>query len=382
VSHGVDILLPAYNSASTIKESIASLQHQTVRNLRIIVIDDGSTDETPAILKRLAQKDDRITVLTKPNGGIVEALNAGLDLCQSKFIARQDADDISDASRIAIQLDYLSKHPDCLAVSGATRHIDAAGHFTGYTHYFPPPGSADPKWAPQREPYLCHPFLMVRRSAILSLGGYRFVYHSEDTDLYWRLSEHGRLHNLDVPLGDYRMHDGSISGGSIVNGRIAALNSQLAGLSAQRRRAGRADLRFEKKMIIEYKRNPTSANIYALGSGQLDENETGYLRIAMAAKLLDLTYYRPFELELDDCVFIRQARSESHRLSPANRSQLNGLYSVTVARLLKKRLRREAATLAPPALYAQTAARVAVGLFPDTWRRAVSRARRAQWVRD
>jgi glycosyltransferase involved in cell wall biosynthesis len=376
--HFVDVLLPVHNGASTIADSVESVRRQTIRDLHIIIVDDGSTDETPRILKRLVRADDRITVLNQRNGGIVEALNAGLELCRSEFIARQDADDISDASRIATQLSYLMKHPDCLALSGATRHIDAAGRFTGYTHYFPAPTLADATWAPQREPYLCHPFLMVRRRAIQSVGGYRYVFNSEDTDLYWRLSEKGRLHNLEEVLGDYRMHDRSISGGSIENGRIAALSSQLAGLSAQRRRSGRPDVRFEKEAIAEYRREPTLAKIYELGRQQFDDDEAGYLRIAMAAKLLDLTFYRPFELELEDCIFIRQARSELSKLSQANRLQLDRLYMTAIIRLLRKGLRREAVALTPPALYAPTAARLLFATLPDGPRQALNRLRKVR----
>ena len=221
----IDVLLPVHNGASTVAEAIESLRRQTLCNLRIVAIDDGSTDGTPQILAALAREDSRITVLTRRNGGIVDALNAGLQLCSSEFVARQDADDISDRTRLEMQLGYLEQNPDCVAVSGAVRHIDETGRPTGTTQHFRSPESADARWAPSREPYLCHPFLMVRRAAMQAVGGYRYVHNAEDTDLYWRLSERGRLHNLDLRLGDYRMHAASISGGSIVSGRIMALSS-------------------------------------------------------------------------------------------------------------------------------------------------------------
>jgi hypothetical protein len=94
---------------------------------------------------------------------------------------------------------------------------------------------------------------MVRRASVVGLGGYRYVYHSEDTDLYWRLLDHGQLHNLDSILGDYRMHSGSISGSSIVNGRIMSLGSQLAALSARRRRSRLPDSVFPKDAIVRYR---------------------------------------------------------------------------------------------------------------------------------
>src|ERR1700678_736185 len=154
----VDVLLPVFNGASTIVEAVESVQHQTVSKIRIIIIDDGSTDRTPEILAALARQDDRIIVITKPNTGIVDALNEGLQHCTAEFVARQDADDLSDPSRLAIQINHLKNHPDCIAVSGAVRHIDEAGRFLGQIQSVPPPDRSDPRWAPSREPYLIHPF--------------------------------------------------------------------------------------------------------------------------------------------------------------------------------------------------------------------------------
>src|SRR6516164_11384300 len=150
----VDVVVPVFTGAVTITDAIESLQHQTFTNFRIIVFDDGSTDETPVVLAALRARDSRITVLTQPNGGIVDALNAGLRLCRAEFIARQDADDISDPSRLEMELDYFRSHPDCVAVSGAVNHIDEQGRFLGTPQTFPQPDCADPYWAPSREPYL------------------------------------------------------------------------------------------------------------------------------------------------------------------------------------------------------------------------------------
>src|SRR6516165_2981991 len=307
----VDILLPVFNGAVTITEAIESLQLQTFTSFRIIVVDDGSTDRTPEVLAALAARDSRIIVLTQPNGGIVDALNAGLRLCQAEFVARQDADDISDPSRLAVELDYLRSHTDCIAVSGAVKHIDAQGRFLGTIQTFPQPHRADPRWAPSREPYLMHPFLMVRGEDLQAIGGYRYVCYSEDTDLCWRLQERGKLKNLDTTLGHYRVHARSISSASIINGRIMALSSQLAGLSALRRRTGRPDLSFPKEAIAEYQSTRTLLKLWELGKRQLDDDEAGYLRIALAAKLLELTDYRPYEPDIDDCQFIRDAFHEA-----------------------------------------------------------------------
>jgi hypothetical protein len=370
----VDVLLPVFNGATTITEAIESLQRQTFTGFRIIVIDDGSTDRTPEVLAALAAGDSRITVLTQPNAGTVDALNAGLRLCQAQFVARQDADDISDPSRLAVELDYLRSHADCVAVSGATKHIDEQGRFLGTVQTFPQPDRADPRWAPSREPYLMHPFLMVRRAELQAIGGYRYVYYSEDTDLCWRLQERGAMQNLDMPLGKYRMHTRSISSASVINGRIMALSSQLAGLSALRRRTGRPDLHFPKEAITEYRNAQTLSKLWELGKRQLDDDEAGYLRIALAGKLLELTAYRPYELEFSDCQFIRGALDELSRLLHPNRKDLSRLYARAAARLLISGRLREMAALTPPWLYLPMIIRVVprfLGVSIKTFRAGV-----------
>ena len=372
----VDILLPVFNGATTITEAIESLQRQTFTSFRIIVVDDGSTDRTLEILTGLAARDSRITILTQPNLGMVAALNAGLRLCQAEFIARQDADDISDPSRLEAELDHFRSHTDCVAVSGAAKHIDERGRFLGTVQTFPRPDCADPRWAPSREPYLMHPFLMVRRADLQAIGGYRYVYYSEDTDLCWRLQERGAMQNLDMPLGKYRVHTRSISSASIINGRIMALSSQLAGLSALRRRTGRTDLHFPKEAIREYRNAQTLSKLWEIGKRQLDDDEARYLRIALASKLLVLTAYRPYELEFSDCQFIRGALDELSRLPHPNRKDLSRLYARAAARLLISGRFREMATLTPPWLYLPMIIRAVFRFLPASMRDFLARVRK------
>jgi len=333
----IDVVLPVYNGAATIAESVESLLQQTATRLRVLVVDDGSTDATPEILAALAKQDPRVVVLTKPNGGIVEALNHGLSHVTAPFTGRQDADDISSPDRFARQLAAFEADPGLVAISGSCIHIDAAGRETGTRYAIPDPDAADDRAFPAAEPYLLHPFLMVRSDAFAAVHGYRYVLHSEDTDLYWRLRETGRLKNLPDSLGKMRLHATSISNASLQNGRIMAIHSQLAAISARRRAEGRVDLAFPRTALAEYRAAPDLEAMLAIASRQLDQAERDYLRSAAAVKLLELASGRMYEIDDADCAFVRKVYAS---LSPAQlggHSVANWAYRTTVKRLLNQR---------------------------------------------
>ena len=372
----VDVIIPACNAAQTIESSLASIQEQTVRQIRIIVINDGSSDGTGAIVARLAAEDPRITLLEQPNGGIVDALNHGFDVATAEFMARHDADDLAAPDRFAKQLAYLRAHPDCCAVGGAIRHMDGAGRPMGGIVHFPSPALADPARQPQLEPYLPHPFLMARRAAVAAVGGYRHVFHAEDTDLYWRLQEVGTLHNLPDVLGEYRVHTQSITGASLLNGRISAVSSQRAGLSAMRRRAGKQDLHFPKAALAGYKAARSLHGIIQAASPDLAEEEAGRLAVSACAKLLELASHRPYELELEDCATANRVLLPAlPRMDRDSRRYCSRLLAGTAARLVSKGKLSEARLLMPWRLYPEAALRVAWRWGVPPLRAALRRAR-------
>ncbi|MGL5838585.1 MAG: glycosyltransferase family 2 protein [Sphingorhabdus sp.] len=372
----VDVLIPAYNAQSTICGAVESIQHQTLDDIRIVIVDDGSTDGTAALLRDMAESDNRIVVLSKANGGIVDALNDGLALCDAEFIARHDADDIAYPERLAVQIAYLRKHPEVAAVGTAVRHIDGQGRHLGSIARLRPPDEADCHAIPAREPYIIHPFLTLRRSAIMAVGGYRYASHAEDSDLYWRLTEHFRMVNLPDLLGEYRIHDESISGSSILNGRIQAIGSQLAALSAQRRRIGKPDLVFAKNGLASLKDiGRLDAMIDAVTIG-FDPYERRWIEEAVAAKLLELTAYRPYELDADDCAFIGTVAERSlSRLQDENRAHYSRMVSGCAARIASKHRLRDAIRLIPPTLYPSFTMRYAARMImPERLRRSLRNA--------
>ena len=362
----VDVLIPVYNGATTIESALRSIQDQSLRDIRIILVDDGSTDASAAIIEQMAEQDERIVLLRQANSGIVDALNAGLALCNAPFIARHDADDLAAPNRFEKQVAYLQAHSDCSAVSGAVIQIDEAGKVISKVVHIASPDRADATRYPQIEPYLIHPFLMIRRTALLRMGGYRHAFHAEDTDLYWRLQEVGGLHNMPDVLGDYRIHTGSVTGSSLLNGRISAVNSQRSGISALRRRAGRADIEFPKDILAEYQRARSLEKIVEIGVRGLDAVEAERLTASASAKLLELAGYRPYELEDEDCRFISKTLSKNLKcldLDPGDRKLCVLMICGTSARLIHKGKVAAGLLLAPASLYPQVAGRVAVRFF-------------------
>jgi glycosyltransferase involved in cell wall biosynthesis len=369
----VDVLIPAYNAQATIRDAIESIQRQTFSDIRIVIIDDGSTDNTASLLRDMAAGDSRIFVLSKQNSGIVDALNDGLAICNAEFIARHDADDLAYPDRLAVQIAYLRAHPEVAAVGAAVRHIDGAGRRLGSIARLRPPDDADCRAIPAREPYIIHPFLTIRRTAMMAVSGYRYASHAEDSDLYWRLSEFYRMVNLPDLLGEYRIHDESISGSSIINGRIQAIGSQLAALSAQRRRAGLPDLVFAKDGLSALKdMGRLDEMIEAVAAG-FSPQERKWIEEAVAAKLLELTAYRPYEPDAEDCAFIgRIARRGFSHLPPTDRAQHSRVISGCAARVAANSRLRDAIRMLPPALYTSFAMRYAARvMMPERLRRSL-----------
>src|SRR5690606_25812923 len=108
----VSVLMPCYNAAATLDETLASLAAQNHSDFEIVAVDDGSRDDTLAILHNWAAREPRLRVLAREHAGIIPALNAGLEACRGAYVARMDADDLSDPARLSKQSAYLDAHPE------------------------------------------------------------------------------------------------------------------------------------------------------------------------------------------------------------------------------------------------------------------------------
>jgi hypothetical protein len=137
-----------------------------------------------------------------------------------------------------------------------------------------------------------------------------------------------------------------------------AVGSQLGALSARRRRAGKVDLAFSYELHAALKTAGTLEAMYALAAEQLEPDEKARFGIAVAAKLMELARYRPYELDQADCAFVRAALPTAAQLTPQNQKEVDWYVTVTAARLLRKGMMSEALTLTPLKNYPVAAARM------------------------
>lgn len=201
----VSVVMPVYNAQLTLERSVGSIQAQTLQAWELIVVDDGSTDQSLNWLKQRAAQDARICVLSRAHEGIVAALNAGLHAAQAPLIARMDADDWSHPERLERQVAYLNAHRDCGGVSCQIAHIAEDEQQSGYAHYVAWLNSIDTAQLIQARRFiespLCHPSMCFRRSLIDDYGDYRAGDFPEDYELWLRWLDQGvQLHKLPQTL--------------------------------------------------------------------------------------------------------------------------------------------------------------------------------------
>ncbi|MEJ2117640.1 MAG: glycosyltransferase [Alphaproteobacteria bacterium] len=207
----ISVILPVKNGERYIYSSIKSILSQTFRDFELLVIDDGSTDQTHKIVLQLQHSDHRLQFLRNPGSGLVDALNYGIASASGELIARMDADDICLPNRFQKQHDYLVRHPEIAVLGTQVRFINEHGEPMGHNTTLPetPKAIADDLL---KQCCLRHPTVMMRKAAVEKLGGYRHqLIYAEDYDLWLRMSEQYSLANLPEQLLLYRMHAGQLS---------------------------------------------------------------------------------------------------------------------------------------------------------------------------
>ncbi len=198
----ISVIMPVYNGEKYLKEAIDSILAQTYADFEFIIIDDGSSDSSPEIVKSYADKRIRFYA-NEENMGVARTLNRGLDLATGEYIARMDADDISLPKRFEKQAKYLDKHPK-VGVLGCGTESFGEGMISNFSK--PKASSAEYKANLFFNTCVAHPAVMIRKSAIKE-NRYEIEYNGlEDYVLWWRIAKDYKIYSLTEILLRYRKH--------------------------------------------------------------------------------------------------------------------------------------------------------------------------------
>lgn len=206
---------PGSNTARYLPATLDSILAQTFADFELLILDDGSTDPAiPAILKQYADRDSRVRVIARANQGIITSRNELLAAARGRYMAANDADDLSTPDRLAVQVAYMDAHPEVVLLGTRVVEMDPEGSpvfVTGQplTHEEIEKQLLDNLggWSIVQSSMIC------RTDAARQVGGYDVTLgppgkpcFSEDHDFFVRMAEVGRVANLERPLAWYRRH--------------------------------------------------------------------------------------------------------------------------------------------------------------------------------
>jgi len=212
----ISVLMPLYNTASTVDSAIGSLLRQTFRDFEIVAVDDGSTDETAAAAKRAAGGDRRLRLIESPHVGLVAALNRGIEECRGRLVARMDGDDICHPERFRLQAELMLARPDVGVCSCLVRSFPQTAVGAGFRRYESWLNSLSSHEEIARDIFVespvAHPSVTLRLSELRELGGYQDHGWPEDYDLWLRYHLSGRrFEKLPRTLLFWRTHEGRLT---------------------------------------------------------------------------------------------------------------------------------------------------------------------------
>jgi len=216
----VSVVIPTWNRANWIADAILSVLNQSYPNLEAIVVDDGSSDETAAVVRRFGSE---VRYIRQENGGPASARNRGIRAASGEFVAFLDSDDLFESGKLHEQVQYFRRNPEAILVycwfsivddSGRKRlgrRCNLAGHVAD-----------ELLWRCMQGP-LATPTVMVRRAALLESGGFdECMPLSEDIDLWCRLARLGPIGLIPEVLVRVRRHGANVSKGAGRKKHLAA----------------------------------------------------------------------------------------------------------------------------------------------------------------
>ncbi|MBN1126564.1 MAG: glycosyltransferase [Sedimentisphaerales bacterium] len=209
----ITVLMSVYNGQAYLRQAMDSILQQTFKNFEFLIINDGSTDASREII--LSYQDARIRLIDNPsNIGLTRSLNRGLQMARGKWIARQDADDLSFPERLARQIGFVQAHPECAILGAQAEVIDADGGVIRTGFSVKPTTLLGIKWSVLFGSPFVHSSVLFRKDIIREeLGGYNEAFKTnQDFELWSRLLFRYIGLNLEIPLVQTRRHHRNVSG--------------------------------------------------------------------------------------------------------------------------------------------------------------------------
>ncbi len=237
----VSVVMGVRNGAPSLERTVRSILAQECGALEFLVVDDGSTDGTPEILAELAEGDERLRILTQENGGLTKALMRGCAESRGRYIARQDAGDVSMPGRLAALAEVLDAEERVGFACGSTEFFEPGGE----SLYVAGSAGAEGRFGALERIALGgpgpshHGATMIRRSAYEASGGYRAVFAmAQDWDLWFRLIESSLFYAVDAIHYRAEVNPTGISMAGLANQRALG---KLAGKAHELRKLGLSD---------------------------------------------------------------------------------------------------------------------------------------------
>lgn len=274
---GIDVVMPVYGDITFMDNAVQSVLQQTNADFHLyLILDRPEIDRVNFLmLKYFGEK--RISIYKSPGIGLVDALNFGVGLGKSEFIARIDSDDLMAPNRLQEQELFLNQNIDCLCVGSQLEFIGVDNERLGHTMY-----PIDSKAIKQKlliQNCLGHPSVFFRRTAFESAGRYRRAFTgAEDYDLWLRMAKIGDINNLDRELTKYRFSPHQYSR---TLGNYQIFVEDLCRISYHREEVLREIIDFEKKYSQE-----ELADIIGVALGKLKSvSKSNYRSVLMANKI-------------------------------------------------------------------------------------------------
>lgn len=213
----VSVIIPVYNGASFLVETVESVQKSTYKNFEIILVDDGSKDRSKTLCHRLEKKYKNVHFYWfKKNKGLASSLNYAIKKARGKFIARINQDDIMMPNRLKEQVKFLEDNPDHVAVGGDIILFDENYRYVDNISFPKTDIEIRNQWL-LMSPY-SDPTVMYRKVAYMKTSGYqKYFWPADDVHMWYQLGQVGKLANINKILTLVRWHN---KAGSIASHRI------------------------------------------------------------------------------------------------------------------------------------------------------------------